>query len=1235
MFRQLTLSVLILACACTLSVRSQSTLNFDRIGIDQGLSSSIVTKIIQDKDGYMWIATRDGLNRYNGYFFQTYNYHSGDLTSLSGNLVYDVFEDRNGTIWAATSNGVSRFNRLKNCFSQFRHSKDSSSLNSNEILSIAQDKDGGLWFATADAGLNYCEDASADTLRFRHFYSSADKNSLHSNHLWKIFFDSSGKGWVGSQQGVCCVTKNASGHFSFDRMESAPDLKNRNDVWNIFEDNKKNIWLVSFTGLLDIIPAAECEKKLCDVRVIHALDYINKTAASKITTLLTITQDKNGFTWLGTSGSGLARFKATVAGNELVITDFLQCKKEWNRNHSIGDNTVYSICNDAAGNFWIGTDNGLSVYRPEKENFNMLPLEYFFPELGETAVTSITGNKAYTFIGTAGKGVIVLDNASQKLFRLNTEKQPEITSAAVYALLADKKNNLWIGTSDGLYKIRLADISPDGKSGKVESYLSGNDEHSLYSRNVFSLCESENGKIFIGTGMGLNAYDANLDKIIRLPRAGMSNEIVDENISRFILEDKSERIWIGTDDGLLGFDKLLGRSKKVAGIAEGIKINCLFEGMNGSVLIGTNGSGLIHFDAATKKVITYSAANGLPSDVVVSMQKDTDGNLWIATHKGLSKFSGNNFVNYDFHDGLYSNEFMGGSFLAPDGKLYFGNSKGLNAFYPNHIRRNTFIAPLALTDFKINDHSVFEDADTSLRSGLMNGNSVTLSFKQNNFAFEFAALNYMSPEKNQYAFMLEEYDKDWVNNGNRRYRNYTNIEPGNYTLKVKASNSNGTWDDNAVAYKITILPPFYRTWWFRILFLVVLSALVLLFNRARIKTIQLEKEREFAVKATHMKEQFLANMSHEIRTPLNAIIGMTRLLKDKEPKPAQEKYLNAIMQSSDNLLVIINDILDISKIEAGKVQLEKIPFSVHSTLESVYNMLRFKAEEKGLDFSYKVTADVPQLVLGDPVRLSQKLINLTGNAIKFTEKGSVSMNCEVIINDDASKSVTSHVDNGISLKFDVTDTGVGIAAENQNKIFESFTQENSTVTRKFGGTGLGLAITKKLVEMQGGNIYIKSRQGEGTTFSLTIPYEVSKEKPGSKTAHVSLDAAKLLLKNCSVLLAEDNEFNQIVAIDTLEQEIEGVKIDVAQNGREAIEKIQVKQYDVVLMDVQMPEMNGYDATREIRLLPFPKSKTYIIAMTASALKEEVKRCYDAGMDEYVAKPFNKEELILKMAGVKA
>jgi signal transduction histidine kinase len=390
------------------------------------------------------------------------------------------------------------------------------------------------------------------------------------------------------------------------------------------------------------------------------------------------------------------------------------------------------------------------------------------------------------------------------------------------------------------------------------------------------------------------------------------------------------------------------------------------------------------------------------------------------------------------------------------------------------------------------------------------------------------------------------------------------------------------------------------------------------------------QKREQAEQVASLKQEFLANMSHEIRTPMNAILGMTRLCLQLDNLQEQHlRYLNGIHKSAENLLVIINDILDFSKIEAGKLELETIPFLLKETLQTVQDTLRFKAEEKGLLMNVSLDTNAPEVLIGDPVRLNQVLLNLAGNAIKFTEKGAVNINV----------TVTAKETEKVSLLFEVTDTGIGITEEQMAKLFSSFSQASSDTTRKYGGTGLGLAISKRLVEMhEAGTIGVRSKIGEGTTFFFNLTYPVGSAASFADVAK----AEQVKLTNLKILLVEDNAFNQMVAVDTLESAIDGVTIEVAENGLEAVEKVKAFEnqawdanrkfpFDVVLMDMMMPVMDGLEATRQIRQLSSPLKNIPIIALTANAIKEEVAKCYDAGMYDFVTKPFDTDVLLKKIA----
>lgn len=434
-------------------------------------------------------------------------------------------------------------------------------------------------------------------------------------------------------------------------------------------------------------------------------------------------------------------------------------------------------------------------------------------------------------------------------------------------------------------------------------------------------------------------------------------------------------------------------------------------------------------------------------------------------------------------------------------------------------------------------------------------------------------------------------------------------------------------------------PPSWKTWWIYSICIIVIGIFIYYVIRKRIsdaavdqrilrekvreKTRELESEKERAEYSEKVKEQFLANMSHEIRTPMNAILGMTRLLLEKEPRTDQLKYLNSIKHASDNLLVIINDILDLSKIEAGKINLESIPFDIRNEIKSVFETMKVNADDKNLELKTDIENSIPKTIIGDPYRLSQILLNLTGNAIKFTEKGSVTI-----------KTTAAMQGEKVLLTFSVIDTGIGIAKDKLDYIFDMFTQETSSTTRKFGGTGLGLAICKKLIELQGGAISVDSEAGKGSVFSFTLPFAIGKDvvDENPKAEHKQQVVAKM--KNLRILLAEDNEFNQMVAVDTLESAIEGAQVTVAANGKIAVDMLKNNTFDIVLMDIQMPEMDGHEATKTIRSSSDPRINSMpIIAMTASVIKAEVDKCFESGMNEFVGKPFSVDELLEKMSKI--
>ena len=373
------------------------------------------------------------------------------------------------------------------------------------------------------------------------------------------------------------------------------------------------------------------------------------------------------------------------------------------------------------------------------------------------------------------------------------------------------------------------------------------------------------------------------------------------------------------------------------------------------------------------------------------------------------------------------------------------------------------------------------------------------------------------------------------------------------------------------------------------------------------------------IETQKFRDQFMANMSHEIRTPMNAVLGMTNILMEKPMLPEQMKYLKGIKKSSENLLVIINDILDLSKIEAGKMELEKTSFNLPDVVNLVQETMQHKAEEKGLSLKIAFDEHIPTYLLGDPTRLNQILINLCGNAIKFTEKGAVTMQLTAI----------KKTETVCEIEFAIKDTGIGMNEEQLGKIFQSFTQASSDTTRKYGGTGLGLTISKQLVELYGGKIMVTSEPGVGSCFKFTICFDIATEDTVHSSEQVITPEITAALQGVRVLIADDNMMNRMVAVDTLEMKIENIHITEAENGQDVMDKLNIADFDIILMDVQMPLMDGLEATRRIRKdMIAPKKDITILALTASVIRKDIDDCLEAGMNGYIPKPFTMEDLVI-------
>ncbi|MBK8228027.1 MAG: response regulator [Flavobacteriales bacterium] len=1186
------------------------------LSIEDGLSQGMVGSILQDRAGFMWFATKDGLNRYDGYSFKVFRHDPQDSSSVRDNHILKIFEDSKGLLWIGTNSGLDVFDPATEVFHHLPRMEGTSQDGGDlvcDVRSIAEDPSGNIWFNTA---FNLYR-VRPGTTAAAPLGPGTHAQRIADIHNCGLFVDHAG-------------ILRSHGPNVLDR--TYPDRP------YLHIDTRDEPFIASLVR--DV--ADRTVHPVLGLRNERIVELAVRDAHRRITYQV--------------AGTGTVTEIDDATGHERVIPAG-QPAWGWPK-HGMAD---------VDGRIWLATDQGLWRCDPSTGRSSaMRPID---GPLGMTTldVACIHQDRSgVIWIGTPGYGIFIYD---PRIERFHTQL---MRSVGWMAPLSDGRVLLVSGLN-----VKVCDphrsITTPAPPGLVEG-----SERQFYYDRTGSFVVSPNGTVWSNAN-GILARSATDDRDFRFFRdpaipvefplyasgdtlvafgSASSHGLFDTRSERFTSvpypmeasggeyrfvqatqRDAAGIFWLGTMKGLLRLDPRTNAwqhyqniPSDTTSLAADVIFCLLGDPKDADILwVGTSGGGLARLDKRTGRCRRFSTRDGLPNNVIYGLLSDDDGQLWMSTNKGLCCFDPETYAvrNFDGRHGLQNDEFNRYAFCkTQDGTLFFGGVNGLNHFHPRDLRIDERPVQVAITDIKLSNRSIALGApEALLKVPTHLAEELVIPYAEASMlSIDFASMEYIALGNRTYQYQLEGYDRQRIDAGQAHSANYTNLDPGDYTFKVWGRNRDGVWNAEPIALRITILPPWYLTIWAKVAAVLILAGAVLLFIRIRTgglkkqkellertvaeRTAELSQAKDRAERSEVVKQQFLANMSHEIRTPMNAIMGMTGILKRNEHLPEQEKYLNAVSQSSENLLVILNDILDLSKLEAGRTELEQVAFDPRQVIGNVRDILRYKAEEKGLALVVEVDGDLPGMLLGDPTRLNQIVLNLAGNAIKFTERGSVTLRARWV--------------NG-ELRIDVIDTGIGIPQDRLYTIFEEFTQAYSDTARKYGGTGLGLTISKRLAEMQGGSITVKSEQGRGSTFTLTIPYSIASATPATTAPDPGVEGKEL--RNVRILLAEDNDFNAMVAQDELADAIPGVRVDVAVNGSIALEMVRANDYDVILMDVQMPEMNGYDATRAIRALKGNKSRIPIVAMTANVMKEEVERCKEAGMDGYVPKPFKREELI--------
>jgi signal transduction histidine kinase/ligand-binding sensor domain-containing protein/DNA-binding response OmpR family regulator len=1266
--------VLCLVTTETSSARLIPQQEYDRFSVPQskhltvedGLSHSFVLNITQDKYGFMWFGTEDGLNMYDGYSFKEFRHNPDNPNSLSANSILTVYEDQSGLLWIGTrGGGLNCLDRQKNVFTRYLNDqKNNSSISGNSVYDIIEVSPGFLWIGTEN-GLSFFDSKKNSFTNYQHIPENL--NSLSGKTVYSLLGTSSAL-WVGTENGLNYFDINKN---SFTRYPHSPDNPNtisNNKIFSIYEDHSGILWIGTEDGLNEYDPESNSFK-----RYKHD-PHSQKSLSSNI--IYTIHEDPSGLIWLGTGGGGLNIF-------DRESRSFRHYHHDPQNPKSLPDHTIYSVYEDRAGVFWAGTENGVNLF-----DYKRNPFVHFKSDpvntnsISNNNVSSIfEDHEGVVWTGTYGSGLNSFDrrNSLFKRYYHDPKNSNSLSGDYILSIAEDRSGKLWIGTSH--QGLELFNLQRNSFKHFRHNPLNVN---SLSDNTVYCIFEDSEGKLWIGTEKGLNRYDADKGSFKRYRNNPDNPNSLSGDYVLSICENRSGELWIGTwGNGLNLFNRqnqTFTHFKHDPSDRNSLSHNhvlVIYEDISGKLWIGTEG-GLNLFNPETRNFKRFTNWNGLPGDRVVGILEDEKGKLWISTNKGLSRLNPETeeFRNFDVSDGLLNNEFNNKAFCkGHDGIMYFGSPRGITAFDPENIIDNPFIPPVVITGLRLFNKPV--EAGTSIEGFMLPqtisaADEISLSYQHAVFTIEFSALSYINPEKNQYAYKLEGFDKEWVyTDARRRHATYTNLDPGTYIFKVKGSNHDLIWNEQATALKITITPPWWNSNWAYTIYTIFLIGLLFsvrrieknrerLRHKAELKQLELEKLRE----VDQLKSRFFANISHEFRTPLTLIIGPVqkwkKILMDYSQKNSVDFYrqikegkkigiahpdieemykdLKMTERNSRNLLTLVNQLLDLSKLEAGKMNLQASKDNIVPFVKGITMSFESLAEQK--DIKLKVLSEVNNIELYfDRNKMMKILTNLLSNAFKFTPEGgeiTVSIVQSCIISNGKEES-------GVQIK--IKDTGIGISDEELPKLFDKFYQVDSSQTREHEGTGIGLALTRELVDLHHGKIKVISIVTRGSEFIIEFPCgrdhlsdsEIDHSN-GAEKEEFLISAGEYINETPEeeqeihgeyetiILVVEDNADVRRYIKNSLNDHF---RVEEAVNGEQGIKKAVEIIPDLIISDIMMPKMDGNELTRRIKE-DERTSHIPVVLLTARVDQESKILGLENGADDYVIKPFDIRELQIRV-----
>ncbi|CAM2068131.1 Response regulator [Sulfidibacter corallicola] len=1201
-------------------------LNLKNYSTEHGLSQSTVICIAQDKTGFVWLGTQDGLNRFDGYEFKTYKHHLEDPGSLADSWVNTLYVDGDGVLWVGTRDGgLDRFDEQTETFTHFAPSPDNG-LASSDIRAILEDSHGRFWLGTNRSGL-YQMDRT--TGRFTQINLAGHPTPGIAANIRTIFEDRAGVLWLSTiDRGVYSYhpDNGALRHWAYKPGE--PDGLSDNAAGPVMQDRRGRIWVGTRDGMLNCIDAIGGT-----VRRIN----LNGIQTSGPTDVWSLLEDQEGNLWIGSRTSGLFSFHL----EEETFSTYPQGSQD---RVNLAKAGVQSLFRDRTGVIWIGTmSGGVVTFDPASQKF-----PHYKHLAGLPGVLSHDGvyalfedSRGIIWIGTLGGGINRLDPGKRyfRYFRFDAGDREGLLSDSVTSFGEDADGRIWVGTQSGLSIL-------DVPNNKFENHVPDPDNpHALAAKGVSVLYRDRDDTMWVGTaGGGLARWEPERRGFTNFRYRPDDPESLSNDWVMALHQDRDGALWIGTwGGGVARLDLATEKfrtyrlNKDDPSSLSNNRIRTILEDHAGNLWFGSAGGGVNRYHPESQSFTHFREVDGLANNTVYSILEDAQQLLWISTNRGLTRYNpiSGAVRNFDRNDGLQADEFNSGAAMrASDGRLFFGGINGYNAFFPDEVKADQIAPVTVVTELSLFNQPMplnVADPESPLSRPIHLTRQLDLGYRDHVFSFSFAALHYSSPVGNRFAYKLEGLDPDWVyTDASRRFATYTKLPSGSYTFRVKSANKDDVWDNEGVSIKLRIASPPWRTSWAMLLYALVLVFSGIWFHSAQRRKLAFERRVNTRLRALDkMKDEFLANTSHELRTPLNGIIGLAESLREGVAGPVSPEArhnLELIVSSGRRLTRLVNDILDFSKLEHGNLTLDLKAIDLHALTDVVLTMLNPIATAKQLPLINRVPVQIPP-IYADEERLQQILFNLVGNAVKFTDVGRVTVKARVV---------------GNMTEIAVVDTGIGIAPKHRESIFKSFEQVDSATDRRFSGTGLGLAITRHLVNLHGGKLWVESVPGEGSTFFFSLPCSAEGQEavtgPTIPMISHAPSASGSAIASCvetgsgdmpTILIVDDEPVNRKVLVNYLM--LRKYRLLEASSGQEALDHLnRDERIDMILLDVMMPRMPGYQVCRKVRER-YSRRELPIIFLTAKSRETDQWAAFQEGANDFLSKPIEKGELLSRVA----